>query len=278
MATPSTAKKTATRKTATRKTAAKKTASKAAVPGKRKPGAPRKYNYELARQYFVEGMPVDEAEPDGDRDWPNLKVLSDRTKIPYERIRGVAASERWTMQKHNHQAQAAQDRQQKRMQQMGKESIEFDIRSLDISKMGLQLIGVRLGEIAQMVKAHKALRDDAMTRLQNGEPVNRQELWSQVRADEMERLAKAAATLQEIGRRALGTDVTQVQVQGEVSVQHALNVAAELERDDPDRLAAFMAAAERAHIWEQLELAGPSKDVSTDPDDDDGVVEAELVE
>jgi hypothetical protein len=271
-ATRSTAKKTAAKKTATKKTAASN------APAKRRTGRPTKYNYELARQYFVEGMPVDDAEPDGDRDWPNLRVLSDRTKIPYERIRQHAASERWTMQKHNHQAQVAQDRQQKRMAQMGKESIEFDTRSLDISKMGLQLIGVRMGEIAQMVKVHKDAREDALQRLQAGEPVARQELWSQIRADEMERLAKAAAVLQDIGRKALGTDVTQVQVQGDVSVQHAINVAAELERDDPDRLAAFMAAAERAHIWEQLELAGPPKDTFTDPDDDDGVVEAELVE
>jgi hypothetical protein len=33
-----------------------------------------------------------------------------------------------------------------------------------------------------------------------------------------------------------------------------------------------------ANVWGQLELAGPPKDTFTDPDDDDGVVEAELVE
>lgn len=232
-----------------------------------------KHDYVTAQKYYVEGMPTDPDEPDGDRDWPNLRVLSERLNIPYSRLRERSSRDRWTTLRNQHQQNVAQERQKERVKHLGKESIEFDNRGLDIAKIGLQLIGVRMGEIAAMVKASKANRDDAMQRLQNGEPVEKQELWSQIRADEMERLAKAAATLQDIGRKSLGTDVTQVQVDGGVQVTHAISVAQELERDDPDRLAAFMAAADRAGLWEQLELA-PGEDGAEDED----IVDGEIVD
>lgn len=235
--------------------------------------APRKYDYDTARIFFVEGYPVDPDDPDSDREWLNLRELSDRQEIPYQRLRERASAERWTEQRKAWQRDKAADRQKRRMEKLGKQSIEFDESSLGLAKMGLQLVGVRMNEIAQMVKATADQRADAMNRLANGQPVDRQELWSQVRAEELERLAKAASTLQDIGRKALGTDVQNIDVNAHIVQEQVVSVAMELERDDPDRLAAFMAAVERAGLWDQLELEG-----NEDLPEDDDIVEADVVE
>lgn len=244
-----------------------------AKPPAKKRGARPKYNYELAQRYFVEGMPTDPDDPDGDRDWPNLRVISERTDIPYERIREASAKDRWTDLKRASQQASAVERQKARMEKMGKQSIEFDERGLDIAKLGMQLIGVRMGEIAKLVGLNKELRKDAEERYARGESVERSELWSVVRADEMERLAKAAATLQDIGRKALGTDIERIEIDSTVTAEIAISVSAELERDDPDRLAAFFAAADRAGLMDQLAAI---ESHTTDTDDD--VVDGELVE
>jgi hypothetical protein len=228
-----------------------------------------------AQQIFVEGMPTDPDEPEGDRDWPNMRVVAERTNIPYERIRERSSKERWPLLKQEHQRKIAKERQDKRISMLSSQAIEFDDTGLKMAKLGMRLIGVRMGEIAKEVKIRQALREDAERRLELGQAVDRKELWSAVRADELERLAKAAQTWQDIGRRSLGTDITQVQVDVTGTVETTISVAAELERDDPDRLAAFFAAAERAGIYEQMaELEAPDQQ----QEDDDDTVDAELVE
>lgn len=240
-----------------------------------KKGINQKYDWEKALRYFVEGMPVDEDEPDGDRDWPNLRQLAEALGIPYQRVRERASQERWTEQKQAYQVASAQERQRQRMKTMGNKAIEFDDRSLSISEMGLQLIGTRMTEIARMVNARKQSRDAAVERLGQGGAVDRQELWTEVRADEMMSLARAAQTLQEIGMKALGTDIERHVIDANVNVEGGttINVTAELDRDDPDRLAALFAAADRTGLLDVLlELEGP------DEEDDDEVVDGEIVE
>lgn len=254
-----------------KKKAATKTKTADKTPKKRS-GPPAKYNWEQAQQWFVEGIPLDPDEPDGDRDWPNLRVLSEKTGIPYVRVREKSAAERWQDLKSGYQMRAAKDRQQKRMAFLGTQAVEFDNRSLDLAKVGMQLVGVRMGEIVKEVNIRKAIREVAEQNLKDGLPVDRKELWSAVNSSELERLAKAAQVWQEIGRKALGTDIEHVQIDASVAVDATLSVAAELERDDPDRLAAFIAAMDRAGLGEQLQI------MAREDEDDEEVVDAELVE
>lgn len=256
-------------------------AAKTKTPAKR--GRKTKYDYEKAKEYFVEGWPVDPDDEDSDRDWLNLRQVSERMEIPYERIRERSASERWTDLRRTYQTSAARDRQKRRIEQLGRKSIEFDDRSLRIAESGLKLIGHRMNEIAELVQAGRARRDEAVERFKEGEHVERMELWTQVRSTEMVELARAAEVLQSIGRRALGTDVEHVQVDATVNGEVAISVAAELERDDPDRLASFVAAVQRADLAEILAVQQVEQDTDEDEDDadtEDGdeVYEAELVE
>lgn len=220
-----------------------------------------KHNYVQAQQWFVEGKPKDDDEPDGDRDWLNLREISEATNIPYARIRERAAHERWTELRAQYQKQAAASRREKRIRQLSEHSVEFDNQAHNLAKIGMQLVGARLGEIVKETNIRKIIREEAEERLRNGEAVDRKELWSAIRSAEMIELARAAETWQNIGRKALGTDVQQVHVDVQGAVETTISVANELERDDPDRLAAFLAAADRAGLWEQLEATGELGDI-----------------
>lgn len=292
------AKKPASKKPAAKKKAPRTSTRKndqvggSKVPAKRGGrGAPVKYDYVLLRQQFVEGYPLDATKPDGDRDWPNLRELSERTNVPYERVRERSAKERWLDLRSAHQQKMVRDRQAKRSEFLGKESVEFDNRNLDLSKLGLRLIGTRMAEIAREVQTKDAVRKRAEEDLRSGLPVDWKDLKTAVNSRELETLGKAAQMWQEIGMKALGTDVERHSIEANinqnVNVEATISVAAELERDDPDRLAAFMAAAERAGIWEQLELtAGPEgsghdedEHDDTEHDDADGVIyDAEVID
>lgn len=243
---------------------------------KRKPRSDSKHDYALAQQWYVEGKPDDEEEPDGNRSWLTMRVIAEELDIPYQRIKERAASERWTELKATYQRQAAIDRQRRRMEQMGKNSIEFDDQSFNIAKMGQFTIGARLAEITKMIQATKDRRDDVTARLRAGEHVAKEEMWFIVRSSELIELARAAETFQTIGRKALGTDIERISIEANVEVEHAMSVAAELERDDPDRLAAFMSALERAGLLEKFELLSGGDD--EDDDEPDDIEDAVIVE
>lgn len=271
----------------TAKSAKKQTPAKtpAKVPAKR--GARKKYDYELLRQQFVEGFPVDATKPEGDRDWPNLRELAERTNVPYERIRECSAKERWLDLRSAHQQKVIRERQSKRVEFLGKESVEFDNRNLDLAKLGLRLIGTRMTEIAREVQTKAAIKEQAERDLKDGLPIDWKDLKTAVNSRELETLGKAAQMWQEIGMKALGTDIEkhsiEANINSQVSVEATISVASELERDDPDRLAAFMAAAERAGIWQQLELEAGDYEDDGDPaveydEHGNAIVEAEVVD
>jgi hypothetical protein len=272
---PSTQKKKA-RKTRTTKAPSK-------TPATRKGGRAAKYDYERLRMMFVEGFPKDPDEPEGDRDWPNLRELSERTNVPYERIRERSARERWIELRQVHQTEIAKSRRKKRVEKLANAAVEFDDKNLDLSKMGIRIVGTRMAEIVREINARAERRKIAEQRLAAGLPVEKFDLYSAIRSSELTDLAKAADIFQNIGMRALGTDVERhaIDITGDVTVEHAVSISAELERDDPDRLAAFMAAAHRAGIFEQLELeAGGLEDpeVEGDGDEDGDIVDAEVVD
>ena len=258
------AAKTNANGTRTAKRASKSTAV-ARTPNRRG-GRKPKYDWDLIQQTFVEGVPTNPAEPDGEREWLNLRELSERMNVPYDRVREHSSKYRWSDLRLTYQAQIAQQRQRLRAKRIAKDASDFDDRSHTVGKVGMQLVGVRLSEIAQEVKDREQIRKDALRRRASGQAVDKEDLYSAVYARELSELAKAAQVFQEIGQRALGTAVERHEISGPEGgpiLSASISVTQELERDDPDRLAAFLSVAQRTGVWAQL------AEVTEDVDDDD---------
>lgn len=255
-------------------------------------GKARKYDWEAVRKTFIEGLPSDPAKPDGDRTWVSQKELADRVDVPYQRIRERSSKERWTELRANYQAELARKRQQGRIKRLATEATEFDDSALNVAKIGQKLVATRLAEIARDVSRKNAIREQALRDLEAGRAIDPIDLRSAIYSKELESLAKSSQLFQEIGMRALGTDVQRHEINGQldhgVTVEHTISVVRELERDDPDRLGAFLAAAHNAGVFQQLaELEAddeePDDDEPTDAEiqqqqDDDIVYDAEIVE
>lgn len=212
-----------------------------------KASPPARYPWEDIEDSFINGIATSE---DGmEREYLNLKETAERFGVPYQRVKERSARYRWTEQRHAARTKLMQEQQKQRIQRLAKDAIDFDEDALKIAKIGMALTTTRLGEIADQVRSGKARRDEALERLKNGDAVEKHELYSAIYHAELESLARAAGTFQEIGRRALGTDIDKHEISGPgggpLEIGDAVSVASEMLRDDPTRLAAIVSALER---------------------------------
>jgi hypothetical protein len=200
-------------------------------------GRPTKYDWKAAASGYVEGI----AEHDGIK-FPNLREVSEHFDIPYARVREVSARDRWSEQRNGYQIEQAAAKRKGRIAKLAGDSMDFDDNAFVTAKMGMAAVTQRLAEIHKEAQSKRALREDAMQRLERGEPVEKWELYSAYRPQDLDMLARAAATFQQIGQRALGTDVQKIEVGVEHGgeVQHTHSVRQEMLRDDTERLAAII--------------------------------------
>jgi hypothetical protein len=212
-----------------------------------------KYDWDSIRTNFING--IDRGGED--RWYPSLKELAEHHQVPgttfkqrYARIRKMSSDERWPNKKDAAQMVLMQKRQKERIKAVAKHALDFDDRAHTAAKTGMAMVMTRLSEIAAQTAAHKPLRDDAIERLRNGEPVSKAELYSQIRSQELLELANAADRWQQIGMRALGTDVHKVDINGMVgdTTNVLVNVNQELARDDADRLGQVIEGMRAANL------------------------------
>lgn len=236
----------------------------------RKRGRQSKYAWEAARDYF---MSSDEN--------VSLKQVSDEFGIPYDYLRSKASQERWTYARAQEQARIYKMKRQKHLQRMADDSIRFDQTAIDAARLGITLVTSRLAEIAQIHGANKPVMDNIIARLKNGEPVTRQELYSVINYKELRELAQAGVLFQDMGRKAFGVDTTQIEISGPggEAIEQVISVGAEMGKDDPKRLAAFLEALERTGAVKlNIEQKKQSKKgLVLIPEDDPNVVDAEVV-
>ena len=95
----------------------------------------------------------------------------------------------------------------------------------------------------------------------------------------------AATQWQQLGQKALGTDVQRMEIQQDI--QHnidvdveVLSISAELGRDDPERLASFLQAAKRAGLLDEVLTEDPPPYAleSAQTDQTEDITDAELIE
>lgn len=231
-----------------------------------KPGQPvqRKYDWEYAKDMFITSTPM-----------VTLKEVSRRTGIPYDQVRQKSSKERWQYLRAQEQAEAFKKKRTEFTNKMAGESIKFDENAVDTAKLGMNLVTGRLIEISKQFAAAGATSDVVIEKLKQGVPVRREELYSVINYKELRELSLAALTFQELGRKALGTDIDKLEINVDTTVEQVVSIGGELQKDDPERLAKFLEVLERTGLT-ALNLEGDG-----DEDDDDGdhmVIPGEVVE
>lgn len=210
----------------------------------------RKYDWNTARDIFMTSQPA-----------INLKQLSLRTGIPYSYIRIRSSKERWMALRAQEQTNALKEKRKDFLRKMANEAISFDETSIDMAKLGQGIITARLVEISKLIAASGNNSDILVAKLQGGQPLNRNDLFSYVNYKELVSLAQAAQMFQQIGRTALGSEVTDGTLLNEdnTDLETVVSIGGELTKDDPARLASFVEALERAGIA-ALDMTGGDAD------------------
>ena len=198
-----------------------------------------KYDWQNLREQFIEGV---EVEGKKEKEFLNLVQIAERNGVPIQRVRERAADERWYDQREQYQLRVAKQRQTKRVLELAGQSVEFDSNALDTAKLGMHAVTTRVQEIANEIEVAR----------EQSEPVS-----SVVDARELETLARAATAWQTLGHKAMGTDVTRMEIQHDIQANidvdvEVTSISAELSRDDPERLAAFLQAAKRAGLLDTV--------------------------
>lgn len=231
---------------------------------RRKDAAGYKYDWGEIRTAFVEGIELDDS---GERTFMNLKELAAHMKIPVQRLRQRSSDESWYDLRQQYQLKAAKARQTKRILELSRESVDFDAKSLDLAKEGMALVTARVAEIARDVREYEILRSaDAVG-----------DVATVIDARELDTLARAAGQWQSLGQKAMGTDVQRLEVQQSIDVDmEVTSISAELSRDDPERLAAFLQAAKRAGLLDTVLVEDGPPAIEQEAEQE--IVDAEIVD
>lgn len=270
-------------------TVPKRAVKKAAkpTPKRRRKQSDRGYKYDWmeVRQAFIEGI---QEEGSDERLFVNMKEIAERFNIPVQRVREKGAEERWYEQRDQYQLRMAKARQTKRILELSGESVDFDSKSLNLAKLGMAMVTARMSEIARDVKDQQRIREDALQQQAAGIPVDPEDLQTVIDARELNTLAQAAVQWQQLGQKALGTDIQRMEIQQEIQQNidvdvSVTSISAELGRDDPERLAGFLQAAKRAGLLQQIEEAEELDSteqgmLGIEGPSDGEIVDAELVE
>lgn len=202
-----------------------------------------KYPWDRIKEMYIESLePV------------NLKELSEMFDTPYQAVRERSSEERWPYERAEFQSQANAKKARDKIKLLAREAEAFDEGSLKPAKLGQQLIAGRLSQIAQIFAASQQAHNAAVARLQAGQPVTREDLYSPINYKELGELAAALLRFQEVGRKALGTDVQNVNLTASTEGELNVSVNLELQRDDPDRQAALLEVLERTGLIPKMAI------------------------
>lgn len=205
------------------------------------------FDWERIKSDFVEGVARD-----GGAWYPNLRELAELHDINYSRLRYKAGEERWYDERQAYLNYVELQRREARAHQLAEQGIAFDDDALQAARKGLQAVLRRLDEAEET---------------------------GDLAAAEAANLARAAASWQVIGRKALGdVDGLRLEVSGVAGSPIEIDIEAEMKKDDPERLADFIEAMDRSGLLQHLapraeleegviEVDGEPADTRPNPED-----------
>lgn len=206
-----------------------------------------------------------------------LKEIAEVYGISYNVVRSRAGDERWTYLRAEYQTNVAIAMRDARSKSLVKEAMGFDDTSLKAAKVGQTLILGRLGQIAQLFQASNVNFEKVLAKVRQGLPLDPHEMRSTINYKELVELANALDRFQMVGRKALGIDSQQIDINAVISgtstVTAEVNIHAELSKPDLDRTTAVFEAMRRAGLKnlfdDQLALTAGT-DGDEDNDETDG--------
>lgn len=194
----------------------------------------RAYDWPAIRARYVEGL-LDRDQ--GITIWPSLDECAGHYGVVAARVREKSAAEGWVEQRARYQQRTEATRQHARAAALSKKATELDGKALDSAKLGLQLCFARLSEIGQ---AAQRRRTEAATGGSVGDV-------GRIDAQEQTRLAQAVDLWHKVGLRAVGDpETTRVEITG--AGGQPIEIAAELRRDDPNRITGVLAVLAQAGL------------------------------
>lgn len=192
----------------------------------------RFYDWPKIKARYVEGVKDD---TEGLVVWPSLAEVADHFGVIAVRVKERSSREGWVAQRSAYQAQVEATRQHAKAAAMSRESTQLDSTALTASKTGLQLCIAKLSEIGSA--AQKA-RTAAGPGGGSGGVID---------ALEQQRLAAAVDLWYKIGLRAVGDpELHRLEITGANGAP--IEIAAELRRDDPTRLAGVLGVLAQAGL------------------------------
>lgn len=199
-------------------------------------GPSRRYDWPAVKKHYVEGV----KHPDR-HEWPTLDETARHFDIHPPRVRERSAAEGWRGERQQWMSQVEATRRQARAAALAKTGLDLDNKALDSSKLGLQLCYAELTMTAQAVQEARS----------SGRPVRLDAL-------QQTRLAQAVDLWHRIGQRAIGDpEVYRLEVTGANGAP--IEIAQELRRDDPERMAGVLGVLRAAGLGE---LFGDDADVA----------------
>lgn len=234
---------------------------------------PRRASWDTIAQEYIEGWPKDPNNPEDDeRIFPTYNQLAEKHGYKPQTVRLRASKERWSERKDAYGIQIARERQRKRTKRLSDQAVDFDEKTYKAANIGVGLIMTRLGEIAQEVGKRAEIRKRALERLERGRTYEKQDLYTAVNYREMESLASAAQRFQEMGMKALGTDVLRHEISGPdggtLDVSATVRVTEEIVRDDPERVAAIVASMADAGLLDPQVVQQITGEIIVDAEED----------
>lgn len=191
-------------------------------------GGPRqRIDWPRVRRTYIDGLPG----PKGvtDRVYPTLNEVAEYHGINASSVRQRAAAEHWTDDREAAQLELDAQLRERRARTRADALTAIDDRAIAAGRMGLELVGRRLAEIAEAVErnASRPERDRAPTVID---------------AREVDALSKAAQGWYSLTVRSLGID-PETGGTGARPTTDTPDVRREMTDGDADRLIAFAATA-----------------------------------
>jgi len=158
---------------------------------------------EQLRELYVQGI----QDVNGNRQYPSIEQLATDHNVAKVTLFRKSSSENWKGQRALFEQRLAQKKDAERVENLVKESVEFDSRNLNIAK-ALQ------GQVTHLIRlAAQEIQDNELRRP-----------FSPVA---LERLAGACMSIQKIGRLALGETTENTQINGTINNESAIRTVHE---------------------------------------------------
>jgi hypothetical protein len=177
-----------------------------------------KVDWPKLKKEYVEGIPTSAG--DGGRDWPTYAEVAARNGSTEASVKQRGAAEGWREARMAYRAHLERVRQQRRAEGNARELEDLDHGALRVAKTGVAIAQSRLVQIGERVQAAKLAG----------------ELEAVIDARELNQLAQAADLFHRIGLRSLGAVEGAIRQEITGGGGGAIEIQAELRRDDPARL------------------------------------------